>query len=71
MITLTPQQIRFCINALDINAKDLRVEGEGLKEGGYSSWSGACFCMAENYEKLISELEKALKNKDKRIAIKY
>lgn len=71
MITLTPQQIRFITNTLSINAKDLRTEAEGLRNGGYDSWSGACIGMAENYEKLISELQSALKRKDKRIAIKY
>ena len=69
MITLTPQQVRFITNVLNINAKDLRKEAETLNK--YEAWQRACICMAENYERLISELESALKNKDKRIAIKY
>ena len=69
MITLTKQEIRFITNVLDINAKDLRKEAETLNE--YKAWQKACIGLAENYEKLISDLNSALECKDKRIAIKY
>ena len=69
MITLTKQEVRFITNVLDINAKDLRKEAETLHD--YEAWQKACIGMAENYERLISDLNSALERKDKRIAIKY
>lgn len=67
MEKLTKQEIKFCINVLDINAKDLRKEAETLSD--YAAWQRACIAQAENYDRIIKKLTAALNEGHKRIAI--
>lgn len=70
MVTLSKQELKFCINTLEINMKDLRAEAESLKLSGYGAWSNACLMQADNYERVIEKLAEAIEAGNKRIAIK-